>query len=144
VVGSDAFCLTVSKTGALARDWDTPYDAVQGHPRAAGTAARVLRGARENSQLSLNDAVSKMTYQVASFLERNGVPQMAAKGRVQVGADADVVVFDPVTDNATMQQAGLPATGIPYVVVNGTVVVEDSEVLPVYPGTPIRQPIRST
>ena len=106
----------------------------------------VLRLARENPKLSLTDAVSKMSYMVASFLEQNVVSQMAYKGRIQVGADADVVVLDSdtVTDNATMQQAGLPATGIPYVVVNGTVVVEDSEVLPVYPGTPIRQPIRST
>lgn len=144
VVGSDAFPLNVSETGAMARDWDTPYEAVQGHPRTAGSAARVLRWARENPNLSLSDAISKMSYKVASFLERNGVPQMAAKGRVQVGADADLVVFDPdtVTDNATMQQAGLPATGIPYVLVNGTVVVEDSQVLKVYPGKPVRQPIR--
>ena len=146
VVGSDALPLVVTETGAMARDWDAPFEAVQGHPRTAGSAARVLRLARENPDFSLNDAISKMTYKVASFLEKNGVPQMAAKGRVQVGADADLVVFDPetVTDNATKEQAGLPATGIPYVIVNGTVVVEDSHVLQVYPGKPIRQPIRST
>ena len=146
VVGSDAFPLVVTETGAMARDWDAPFEAVQGHPRTAGSAARILRLARENPDFSLNDAISKMTYKVASFLEKNGVPQMAAKGRVQVGADADLVVFDPetVTDNATKEQAGLPATGIPYVIVNGTVVVEDSHVLQVYPGKPIRQPIRST
>ena len=146
VVGSDALPLVVTETGAMARDWDAPFEAVQGHPRTAGSAARVLRLARENPDFSLNDAISKMTYKVASFLEMNSVPQMAAKGRVQVGADADLVVFDPetVTDNATKEQAGLPATGIPYVIVNGTVVVEDSHVLQVYPGKPIRQPIRST
>jgi N-acyl-D-aspartate/D-glutamate deacylase len=146
VVGSDAFPLTVSETAAMARDWDTPYDAVQGHPRLAGTAAKVLRMARENPKLALTDAISKMSYMVASFLEQNGVPQMAYKGRIQVGADADIVVFDPdsVTDNATMQQAGLPATGIPYVVVNGTVVVDDSTVQEgVFPGRPIRLPVQN-
>jgi N-acyl-D-aspartate/D-glutamate deacylase len=54
------------------------------------------------------------------------------------------VVFDPdtVTDNSTMQQAGLPTTGIPYVVVNGTVIVEESKVRKgVFPGRPVRLPI---
>ena len=71
---------------------------------------------------------------------------MAQKGRIQVGADADITIFDAdtVTDNSTMQQAGLPATGIPYVIVNGTVVVKDSKVLKdVYPGKPIRAAIQN-
>lgn len=71
---------------------------------------------------------------------------MAQKGRIQVGADADITIFDPdtVTDNSTMQQGGLPATGIPYVIVNGTVVVKDSKVLnDVYPGEPIRAAIQN-
>jgi N-acyl-D-aspartate/D-glutamate deacylase len=66
---------------------------------------------------------------------------MANKGRVQEGKDADLTVFDPdtVTDNSTMAKGGLPSTGIPYVVVNGTVVVKDSEVLKdVYPGQAIK------
>ena len=86
-------------------------------------------------------AVSKMTYMPAKFLQENGVPLMANKGRLQTGMDADITIFDPatVTDNATPKQGGLPSSGIPYVIVNGTVVVKDSEVLPgVYPGRPIR------
>jgi len=74
------------------------------------------------------------------------VPQMAHKGRVQVGADADITIFDPdtVTDNATMKDGGLPSTGIPYVVVNGTIVVKDSKVLKgVFPGKPIRLPVQN-
>jgi N-acyl-D-aspartate/D-glutamate deacylase len=81
---------------------------------------------------------------IAQFLENNGVAQMAQKGRIQVGADADITVFDPaeVKDNSTMKDGGLPSTGIPYVVVNGTVVVKDSKVLKgVYPGQPIRRPV---
>ncbi len=55
--------------------------------------------------------------------------------------DADIVVFDPdtVTDNSTQANGALPSTGIPFVIVNGTIVVKDSKVLKgVYPGKPVR------
>jgi hypothetical protein len=142
VVGSDAFPYTVRDTGKTALDWDTPYEAVNGHPRGAGTHGRLLALVREKKiDIPLSLAVSKMTYMIADFLEDNGVPQMAEKGRIQEGKDADITIFDPdtVTDNSTMGQGGLPTTGIPYVVVNGTVVVRDSKVLKgVYPGKPIK------
>ncbi|MDX2473154.1 MAG: amidohydrolase family protein [Candidatus Krumholzibacteria bacterium] len=144
IVGSDAFPLTVTKTGKTAKDWDTPYDAVQGHPRLAGTNAIVLRWVREKNLMPLMTAISKMTYLPARFLQDNGVAQMAFKGRIQVGADADITIFDPKTvqDNSTIQQAGLPSTGIHYVIVNGTVVVKDSKVRKgVYPGQAIRLPV---
>ncbi len=145
-VASDAFPLTVTKTGKTATDWDTPYDAVRGHPRLAGTNAIVLRMVlREKKLMPLMMAISKMTYLPAQFLAENGVAQMAFKGRIQVGADADITIFDPKTvqDNSTQQKAGLPSTGIPYVIVNGTVVVKDSKVLKgVYPGRAIRLPSR--
>ena len=38
----DAFPMTASKTGKMAVDWDLAYDELQGHPRAAGTQARVI------------------------------------------------------------------------------------------------------
>ena len=45
--------------------------------------------------------------------------------------------------NATPASGGLPSTGIPYVVVNGTIVVKDSKVLKdVFPGKPIRLPVK--
>ena len=141
VVGSDAFPLTVSKTGEMAADWDIAYEDVQGHPRAAGTHSIVLRMTREKKLMPLMTAISKMTYLPAKFLQENGVAQMAYKGRIQIGADADITVFDPKTvkDNSTIKQGGLPATGIPYVLVNGTVVVKESKVLKdVYPGKAIR------
>jgi N-acyl-D-glutamate deacylase len=90
-------------------------------------------------------AVSKMSYLYAKFLQDNGVPQMAHKGRIQVGADADITVFDAATvkQNATPANGGLPSTGIPYVIVNGTIVVKDSKVLKnVFPGKPIRLPVK--
>jgi len=63
---------------------------------------------------------------------------------MQVGMDADITIFDPETvkDNSTPQYGARPTTGIPYVLVNGTVVVKDSKVLKgVYPGQPIRRPV---
>ena len=81
-----------------------------------------------------------MTYMIAKYMEDNGAPQMADKGRLQEGKDADITIFDPETvqDNATMQDGGLPSTGIPYVLVNGTVMVRDSKAVDgVFPGKPI-------
>ena len=55
-----------------------------------------------------------------------------------------MTVFNPETvrDNGTPAQGALPATAIPYVVVNGTVVVKDSKVLKgVYPVLDIRNPV---
>jgi len=143
IVGSDAFPFTDPKTGKLVADWDAPWESVNGHPRTTGTCAKVLRMSREKKLLPLMSAVSKMSYQYAKFLEDNGCAQMANKGRIKVGADADITVFDPdtVKDNSVLDQGknSLPPTGIPYVVVNGTVVVKDSKVLKgVYPGQPIR------
>jgi N-acyl-D-glutamate deacylase len=66
---------------------------------------------------------------------------MQARGRLQEGMVADITVFDPekVTDHATYVRGTLPSTGIPNVIVNGTLVVKDSEVLKgVEPGQPIR------
>jgi len=142
VIGSDAFAYTLKATGGPAVDWDTPFDAVLGHPRGAGAHARFLRLVREKKVgIPLIDAVSKMTFLIADFLAGNGVDQMAKKGRVQVGCDADLVVFDPaeVRDNATMEQGALPSSGIHWVLVNGTVVVKESKTLKgVNPGKPIR------
>jgi len=144
LVGSDAFPYNAKSDGSIVYDWDTSYDAVNGHPRSAGTHALVLQMVREQNLMPLMLAISKMTYLPAKFLQDNGIPQMAHKGRLQVGADADITVFDPasVKQNATPASGGLPSTGVPYVVVNGTIVVKDSKVLKgVFPGKPIRLPV---
>jgi len=125
--------------------WDSPYGYGNGHPRAAGAHARILKMVREQHVVPLMEAIAKLSYYQAHFLE-DSVPAMRYRGRVQPGAVADLTLidFDKVQDNADWKQGmqSLPSTGIPYVIVNGTVVVKDSEVLKgVYPGQPIRNAI---
>ncbi|WP_051238671.1 amidohydrolase family protein [Gaetbulibacter saemankumensis] len=144
LIESDAAPLSITETGELALDWSTPYESTQGHPRGAGSHAKALRLVREKNLMPLMLAISKMSYMQAKFLQENGVEQMTRKGRVQEGSDADITIFNPetVTDNATMAKGGLPSTGIPYVIVNGTIVVKDSKVLEgIYPGQPVRNKI---
>ena len=148
LIGCDCFPFTDPETGKMVTAWDTPWDKVNTHPRSVGAHAKVLRLTREKKvDLTLMQAISKMSYQYAKFLQDNGVAQMAFKGRIQEGADADITIFDPktVTDNSSLKkgQNALPSTGIPYVVVNGTVMVKDSKVMKgVFPGRAIRAPVR--
>ena len=109
----------------------------KGHPRATGTFARVLGVyVRQKHALTLMDALGKMTYLPAHRLERIS-PAMHRKGRVQVGADADLTLFDPatVTDRATYQNPTLTSAGIPYVIVGGVPVVDRGRIVAsVHPG----------
>jgi len=125
--------------------WDSPYEDYAGHPRAAGTHATVLRIARENG-VPLMHTLSQLSYWPAKHLGDTGLIAMQERGRMQEGMVADITIFDAqnVTQHAdyTTGKNGLPSTGIPYVLVNGTIVVKDSKVLKdVYPGLPIRFPI---
>jgi N-acyl-D-glutamate deacylase len=126
--------------------WDSPYEGKSVHPRSAGTRAKVLRMVREDRIMPLMEAISKMSYLHAKyFAELGGIPQFETKGRMQEGMDADIVVFNPdtVRDNSTYESGmgAMPSTGIPYVLVNGVVVVKDSVVQKVFPGKPIRLPV---
>jgi N-acyl-D-glutamate deacylase len=126
--------------------WDSSYEGKSVHPRSAGTRAKVLRMVREDKNMPLMEAISKMSYLHAKYFdELGGISQFKTKGRMQEGADADIVIFNPdtVTDNSTYEpgKGALPSTGIPYVLVNGVVVVKDSVVQKVFPGKPIRFPV---
>jgi len=142
-VGCDGMPLLPSGKDPIT--WDSPYGYGKGHPRAAGSHAKVLRMVREQKVIPLMEAIAKMSYLQAKWLEP-AVPDMRHRGRLQKGAIADITIFDAETvkDNADWKEGmnSLPSTGIPYVIVNGTMVVKDSEVLKgVFPGQPIRNAI---
>ena len=114
----------------------------KGHPRGAGCYARVLGYyVREEKVLPLMEALRRMTLMPAQRLEA-AVPQMRQKGRIRVGADADITVFDAATvrDRATFEQPAVYSTGIPYVLVNGVLVVRNGElVADAAPGVGVRR-----
>lgn len=114
----------------------------KGHPRAAGTYARILaQYVRKEKALPLMEALRKMSLMPAQRLEKR-VPMMRNKGRIRVGADADIVVFDParVTDRASYDHPTAPSEGFQSVFVNGVAVVQDSKlVASVKPGVAIRR-----
>jgi len=125
--------------------WDDPYEAYVGHPRTAGSHAATLRLAREH-KVPLMHMIASNSYWSAKHLGDAGLKMMQERGRIQEGMVADITVFDPetVTDNSTYKVGsnGSPSTGIPYVIVNGTIVVRDSKVVDgVYPGQAIRYPV---
>jgi dihydroorotase len=113
----------------------------KGHPRGAGTFARVLgRYVREENALGLMEAVRKSSLMPARRLESMS-PAMRQKGRLAVGADADISVFDParVIDKATYENAAQYSEGFRYVMVEGTFVVRDGKLQDgVAPGQAIR------
>lgn len=114
-----------------------------GHPRTSGTYSKVLgRFVREAGSLTLMDALRKMTLMPARRLEAR-VPAMRDKGRIRVGADADVTIFDAarIIDRATYREPSLPPEGIRHVIVNGVPVVRMGKfVAGVAPGRGVRAP----
>ena len=116
-------------------------DGGTGHPRGAGTFARILgRYVREQGALELMDALARMTILPTLRLEEF-VPAMETKGRIRVGSDADITIFDPETviDRATYLEGSLTSDGIEYVLVNGIPVVYEGEIAEgVRPGKAIK------
>jgi N-acyl-D-aspartate/D-glutamate deacylase len=117
-----------------------------GHPRTTGTFSRVLgRYVRDAHALTLMEALRKMTLMPAQRLEAR-VPAMRRKGRLTMGADADITIFDTATvmDRSTYREPSLPPVGIQYVLVNGVPVVSHGQaVVGVTPGRAVRVPVHS-
>jgi N-acyl-D-aspartate/D-glutamate deacylase len=118
-------------------------DGADGHPRNAGTYSRVLaQYVRGKKTVSLMDALRKMTLMPAQVLERS-TPIARRKGRLQEGADADIVVFDPATisDRATFEKPMEVSVGVRELLVGGTLLIDDGKLVPdVYPGRAILGP----
>ncbi len=142
---ADMRAAITSPLTAIASDGSLEPDST-GHPRATGTYARVLgRFVREWKLLDWKTALAKMTIMPAERVATRD-PAMKRKGRVQVGADADITVFDPKTvlDRSTYAHPAVPSAGIEYVLVNGVPVVVKGELEPgVFPGQPVRAPIEA-
>ncbi|WP_239154487.1 amidohydrolase family protein [Amycolatopsis sp. FDAARGOS 1241] len=139
-VASDAMPLTWTGPQPDPLTWPLPPGAL-GHPRGAGTFARAIRRLyRETGKLTLADAVARCSLLPAQVLDE-AVPALRRKGRLRAGSDADVVVFDPerITDQASYVDGTRPSAGVVHVLVNGSPVVRDGEIVPdALPGKPVR------
>ena len=126
--------------------WEADWKDYRGHPRTAGTRGTAFRMAREQG-VPLMFTIAQSSYWAALHLGDSGLESMKQRGRIQVGKVADITIFNPetITDNSTFKigENGIPTTGIPYVIVNGFIVVKDSEVLPVKAGQEIRFPVEA-
>jgi N-acyl-D-aspartate/D-glutamate deacylase len=118
-------------------------DGAEGHPRNAGTYSRVLaQYVREKKTLTLTEALRKMTLIPARMLERS-TPAARHKGRMQEGADADIVIFDPqtITDRSTFAKPMEPSVGVHYLLVAGTPVIDEEKLVPnAFPGQALMGP----
>ncbi len=115
--------------------WARAYGPV--HPRGYGSYPRVLRQyVREEGLLSLEEAIRKMTSLPANRLG------LFDRGRIQIGAKADLVLFDPhtITDHATFENPHRLSTGVVHVWVNGQQVLKDGHHTGATPGQIVRGP----
>jgi N-acyl-D-glutamate deacylase len=126
--------------------WDADWSEYRGHPRTSGTRGLTFRMAREKG-VPLMFTISQASYWVAKHLGDTGLESMQERGRMQVGKIADITIFDAdkISDGSGYKvgEHGIPTTGIPYVLINGTIGVKNSEVLPVKAGQPIRFPVEA-
>ncbi|KAB3531130.1 amidohydrolase family protein [Alkaliphilus serpentinus] len=120
---------------------DTIISGGNDHPRGAGNYARLFgRYVRQQKAITMMEAIKKTSLMPAQRLE-SVAPAMRRKGRLEVGADADITIFNPETiiDKSTVSQPSLPSEGVEYVIVNGTIVKNlDGLVKNVKPGQPIK------
>jgi N-acyl-D-aspartate/D-glutamate deacylase len=139
-VASDAIPFTGPDGHPMESEWPLP-DGVFSHPRTAGTFSRFIATfVRDRQVLTPLEAVRRCTLVPAQLLE-DVAPDMRRRGRIQVGAIADVVVFDlnTISDEATYHEPSRPSRGVEHLLVGGQFVVRDGAVLPdALPGSPIR------
>jgi len=138
IVASDAMPLVPTSDQFDPERWPIGAAAVT-HPRTAGCFSRSLRLWREEGT-PWTEAIRRCTILPAGVLEAS-CPALRTKGRVQAGADADLVVFDPerVTDRASYEDSTRPSSGIEHVFVDGVAVVRGGHlVFDARPGKALR------
>ena len=146
-IASDAMPWTLADGAGYTGDaWPLPADATA-HPRSAGTFTRFLRHwVRERQAISLLEGVRKCTLIPAEILQ-DSTPDMRAKGRLAVGADADVVMFDlaTLTDRAEFSAMNRPSEGVRHLLVGGQAVITDGILdVAARPGRPVRRPLSAS
>lgn len=145
-IASDAVPWNMPDGSVITGDvWPLPKEAAS-NPRSAGTFTRFLgRWVRERKLLTWTEAIRKVTLIPAQTMEKS-VPMMRRKGRLQPGMDADITIFDPATiiDRATVENSAQMSAGIRYVLVNGTVLIDDGKLdVKVRPGRAVRRDVRA-
>ena len=142
ILGSDSMPWMDRSGNHIAGDaWPLP-DKAWAHPRSLATYTKFLeKWVREWKEFTLMDVFRLGSYNPAKALE-DEVPALKSKGRLQVGADADILIFklDDIKVNATLQNPLPHSSGMRYVIVNGVAVISEGELDPaVKPGQAIRR-----
>ncbi|HBB9966282.1 amidohydrolase family protein [Vibrio parahaemolyticus] len=143
-IASDAMPWMDSKGQVIEGDvWPLPSDAIA-HPRSIACYTRFIsKYVNEYKAISLVEAMERCSLNACRIIE-NSVPQMKNKGRVQVGKDADLVIFklEDIKVLATFEAPNALSEGMHHVIVNGTPIIVNGELqLDVNPGEPIRNPV---
>lgn len=139
IVASDAMPVFFPDGSTDTRRWPLPPGGLT-HPRTAGTFSKALRMMVGSGAWTWPEAFRRCSLLPAQVLA--SCPAAAGKGRLAVGADADVVVLDPaaVTDRATYEDGARPSEGVRHLLVAGEPVVRDGDLLAdAYPGRPLRR-----
>ena len=146
IIASDAMPW-IDKTTSKIIDgdvWPLPENAFA-HPRTAATYTKFFVDyVREGKKESLLDAIARCSYRPAKILQES-VPQMENKGRIQVGMDADIVVFDlsKLKVRSSYTEPNQHSLGMQHVLVNGTPIVVDGKLdTTAFPGKPVRRPMK--
>lgn len=107
----------------------------QGHPRAASAFPRFIARYVRGGNMRMYEAVDILSCRAARFLG------LDRKGRLSVGADADIVIFDPerIEDRSDFPQPLIPPVGIDYVLVNGMIAAKDSVIINARLGKSVRK-----
>ena len=144
MIASDAMPYTIDGRTVSGDIWPLPPEAYA-HPRSAATFTRALnRYVREEKALTLSEFVRRASLFPANLVAL-ATPDAKRKGRLQVGMDADIIVFDldRIEVRATYENPRTPSSGMRYSMVGGQFIIFDGKLLTdVRPGRPLRGPAR--